>query len=55
MIQGQNTGTNSITTYEVKNVKGVSLQIQQFSYGFLLFSLVENGDRFLIGRKEKTN
>jgi len=30
---GQNTGTNSITTYEVKNLKGVSLQIQQFSDG----------------------
>ena len=55
MIQGQNTGTNSITTYEVKNVKGVSLQIQQFSYGFPLFSLVKIGEGFMIGRKEKTN
>jgi len=48
VIQGQNTGTNSITTYEVKNLKGVSLQIQQFSYDFPLFSLVEIGDKFLI-------
>ena len=36
-FKSQNTGTSSITTFEVKNVKGLSLQIQQFSHGFTFF------------------
>ena len=58
-FKSQNTGRSSITTFEVKNVEGLSLQIQLFSHGFTFFIemtfLSENNSHWIMAQRFSLN